>query len=70
MACGTGSTASALCMNYLGKTSKNKIKMKCLGGDLIIKFQEKDKDILKLLILDLQKKYLKVAIESKKQIYK
>ncbi len=44
MACGTGSTASALCMNYLGKTTKNEIKMKCLGGDLTIKFQEKDKE--------------------------
>ncbi|MFL2632148.1 MAG: diaminopimelate epimerase [Candidatus Marisimplicoccus sp.] len=44
MACGTGSTASAICMNYIGKTTKNKIKMKCLGGDLTIKFKEKDKD--------------------------
>ena len=48
MACGTGSTASALCMNYLGKTTKNEIKMKCLGGDLIIKFQEKDKEYSKI----------------------
>ena len=40
MACGTGSTASALCMNYLGKSTKNVIKMKCLGGDLTIKFKE------------------------------
>ncbi len=44
MACGTGSTASALCMNYLGKTTKNVIIMKCLGGDLTIKFKEKDKE--------------------------
>ena len=48
MACGTGSTASALCMNYLGKTTKNEIKMKCLGGDLIIKFHEKDKEYSKI----------------------
>ena len=48
MACGTGSTASALCMNYLGKTTKNEIKMKCIGGDLIIKFHEKDKEYSKI----------------------
>ena len=32
----------------LGKTNKNEIKMKCLGGDLIIKFQEKDKEYSKI----------------------
>ena len=37
-ACGTGSTASAICMNYLGNTTANEIKMKCLGGDLEVKF--------------------------------
>ena len=42
-ACGTGSTASAICMNYIGKTSSNKIKMKCLGGDLEIKFLNNSK---------------------------
>ena len=42
-ACGTGSTASAICMNYIGKTSSNKIKMKCLGGDLDVKFLKRSK---------------------------
>lgn len=37
-ACGTGSTASAICMNYLGNTNANEIKMKCQGGDLEVKF--------------------------------
>tara|TARA_B100001939_G_scaffold84868_1_gene72501 strand:+ start:130 stop:909 length:780 start_codon:yes stop_codon:yes gene_type:complete len=37
-ACGTGSTASAICMNYLGNTTANEIKMKCQGGDLEVKF--------------------------------
>jgi diaminopimelate epimerase len=41
-ACGTGSTASAICMNYIGKTSNNKIKMKCLGGDLEVKFLKRN----------------------------
>ena len=42
-ACGTGSTASAICMNYIGKTRSNKIKMKCLGGDLEVKFLKRSK---------------------------
>ena len=42
-ACGTGSTASAICMNYIGKTSSNKMKMKCLGGDLEVKFLKRNK---------------------------
>lgn len=49
-ACGTGSTASAICMNYIGKTSSNKIKMKCLGGDLEVKF------------LNIGKKYSEISI--------
>ena len=49
-ACGTGSTASAICMNYIGKTSSNKIKMKCLGGDLEVKF------------LNIAKKYSEISI--------
>tara|TARA_Y100001935_G_scaffold227743_1_gene206246 strand:+ start:144 stop:923 length:780 start_codon:yes stop_codon:yes gene_type:complete len=42
-ACGTGSTASAICMNYIGKTRSNKMKMKCLGGDLEVKFLKRNK---------------------------
>ena len=34
LACGTGSTASAICMSYLGKSNSNIITMKCQGGDL------------------------------------
>ena len=42
LACGTGSTASAICMNYLGKTQSNNITMKCRGGDLKVEFISKD----------------------------
>ena len=38
LACGTGSTASAICMNYLGRTKSGKITMKCRGGDLNVQF--------------------------------
>ena len=42
LACGTGSTASAICMNYLGKSNSNLITMKCQGGDLKVEFNSKD----------------------------
>ena len=38
LACGTGSTASAICMNFLGRTKSGKITMKCRGGDLNVQF--------------------------------
>ena len=42
LACGTGSTASAICMNYLGKSQSNNITMKCRGGDLKVEFISTD----------------------------
>ena len=38
LACGTGSTASAICMNFLGRTKRSNITMKCKGGDLNVQF--------------------------------
>ena len=49
-ACGTGSTASAICMNYIGKTNSNYIKMKCLGGDLEVQFLKTNKNYLDITI--------------------
>ena len=49
-ACGTGSTASAICMNYLGRTKSNEIKMKCQGGDLNIKFINTDDEFSNISI--------------------
>ena len=50
LACGTGSTASAICMNYLGKSNSNIITMKCQGGDLKVEFNSKDKDFTNINI--------------------
>ena len=50
LACGTGSTASAICMNYLGKSNSNIITMKCQGGDLKVQFNSKDKDFTNISI--------------------
>ena len=43
LACGTGSTASAICMNFLGRTKSGKITMKCKGGDLNVQFNPSNK---------------------------
>ena len=43
LACGTGSTASAICMNFLGRTKSGKITMKCRGGDLNVQFNSSNK---------------------------
>ena len=50
LACGTGSTASAICMSYLGKSNSNIITMKCQGGDLKVQFNSKDKDFTNISI--------------------
>ena len=44
LACGTGSTASAICMNYLEKSNSNLITMKCRGGDLKVQFKSNNKE--------------------------
>ena len=50
LACGTGSTASAICMSYLGKTNSNIIIMKCQGGDLKVQFNSKDDNFTNISI--------------------
>tara|TARA_Y100001936_G_scaffold76957_1_gene75447 strand:+ start:26 stop:814 length:789 start_codon:yes stop_codon:yes gene_type:complete len=42
LACGTGSTASAICMNFLGRSNSNNITMKCKGGDLNVQFNSSE----------------------------
>jgi len=43
LSCGTGVTAVAIAMNYIGETKKNIITLKTEGGDLKVTFQ-KNKD--------------------------
>ena len=43
LACGTGSTASAICMNFLGRTNSSNITMKCKGGDLNVQFNSSER---------------------------
>jgi diaminopimelate epimerase len=41
LSCGTGVTAVALAMNYIGETEKNLIKLETLGGSLQVSFVKK-----------------------------
>ena len=50
LACGTGSTASAICMNFLGRTKSGKITMKCRGGDLNVQFKSSNKGYIEISI--------------------
>jgi diaminopimelate epimerase len=43
LACGTGSTASAICMNFLGRTNSCNIIMKCKGGNLNVQFNSSER---------------------------
>ncbi|MFT4611100.1 MAG: diaminopimelate epimerase [Glaciecola sp.] len=40
LSCGTGVTAVALAMNYIGETEKNQITLKTEGGDLQVSFEK------------------------------
>lgn len=42
LSCGTGVTAVALAMNYLGETSENLVVLKTQGGDLKVSFKKTD----------------------------
>jgi diaminopimelate epimerase len=42
LSCGTGATAVAIAMNYIGKTNSNTIKINVQGGKLEVSFDKKD----------------------------
>ena len=64
-ACGTGSTASAICMNFLGRTNSNNITMHCKGGDLNVQFDSSEKDYKEISITGPAKKVFEGTIEVK-----
>ena len=65
LACGTGSTASAICMNFLGKTNSNNITMQCKGGDLNVQFNISGKDYRGISITGPAKLVFEGVIEVK-----
>tara|TARA_B100000886_G_scaffold49380_1_gene30427 strand:+ start:1198 stop:1983 length:786 start_codon:yes stop_codon:yes gene_type:complete len=50
LACGTGSTASAICMNFLSRSNCNNITIKCKGGDLNVQFNSSKKNYKEISI--------------------
>tara|TARA_S200000501_G_scaffold37371_1_gene30839 strand:+ start:147 stop:932 length:786 start_codon:yes stop_codon:yes gene_type:complete len=65
LACGTGSTASAICMNFLGKTNSSNITMQCKGGDLSVEFNSSEKDYKEISITGPAKLVFEGVIEIK-----
>jgi diaminopimelate epimerase len=65
LACGTGSTASAICMNFLGKTNSSNITMQCKGGDLNVQFNSSEKDYKEISITGPAKLVFEGIIEIK-----
>jgi len=43
LSCGTGVTAVALAMNYIGETEKNLVKLETQGGALEVSFKKTNK---------------------------
>jgi len=65
LACGTGSTASAICMNFLGKTNSSNITMQCKGGDLNVQFNSSEKGYKEISITGPAKLVFEGFIEVK-----
>ena len=65
LACGTGSTASAICMNFLGKTNSSNITMQCKGGNLSVQFNSSEKDYKEISITGPAKLVFEGVIEIK-----
>ena len=65
LACGTGSTASAICMNFLGKTNSNNITMHCKGGDLNVQFNKSEKNYKEISITGPAKLVFEGVVEVK-----
>ena len=65
LACGTGSTASAICMNFLGKTNSSNITMQCKGGDLNVQFNSSEKDYKEISVTGPAKLVFEGFIEVK-----
>lgn len=65
LACGTGSTASAICMNFLGKTNSSNITMQCKGGDLSVQFNSSEKDYKEISVTGPAKLVFEGVIEVK-----
>lgn len=63
LSCGTGVTAVALAMNYLGETEKNLITLKTEGGNLQVSFDKDDDSYKNVWLIGPAKRVFKGTIE-------
>jgi len=63
LSCGTGVTAVALAMNYIGETEKNIVTLKTKGGDLQVSFEKDGKSFKKVYLIGPAKLVFKGTIE-------
>jgi diaminopimelate epimerase len=50
LSCGTGATAAAIAMNFIGKTNSNSIKINVQGGKLEVSFDKNDTHFLNVFL--------------------
>ena len=63
LSCGTGVTAVALAMNYIGETEKNLITLKTEGGDLQVSFDKENDSYKNVWLIGPAKQVFKGEIE-------
>ena len=63
LSCGTGVTAVALAMNYIGETEKNLITLKTQGGDLQVSFDKENDSYKNVWLIGPAKQVFKGEIE-------
>ena len=63
LSCGTGVTAVALAMNYIGETEKNLITLKTEGGDLQVSFDKENDSYKNVWLIGPAKQVFKGSIE-------
>ena len=63
LSCGTGVTAVALAMNYIGETEKNLITLKTQGGDLQVSFDKNHNSYKNVWLIGPAKQVFKGEIE-------
>lgn len=63
LSCGTGVTAAAITVNYIGETEKNLITLKTKGGDLQVSFEKQGDSYVNIWLIGLAAQVYKGDIE-------
>lgn len=63
LSCGTGVTATAIAMHYIGETEKNHINIKTKGGELMVSFEKEKNTYSNVFLIGPAKFVFKGSIE-------